>query len=174
MNKECVGSVAAGGPGLAFIAYLKGVAQMPGATIWAVLFFIVILSLGLGSQFVAIEGFVTAVVDMFPRFLRKGSRRKYFILYTCLLSFLIELSVVLAFFSSIKILNDAKSRDTFFDIMSCNVLIEFFFAGDVFPEEQYGDECILFDKKIYCFGGRSFMCVFNMKTIPVFDIKSKQ
>ena len=89
-----VGSVAEGGPGLAFIAYPKGVSQMPGAAIWAVLFFIMILSLGLGSQFVAVEGFVTAIVDMFPRFLRKGNRREYFILLTCVLSFVLGLSMV--------------------------------------------------------------------------------
>ena len=90
-----VGSVAdGGGLGLVFIAYPKGVAQMPGAAIWAVLFFIVILSPGLGSQFVAVKGFVTAVVDMFPRFLRKGNRREYFIFSTCLVSFLIGLSMV--------------------------------------------------------------------------------
>lgn len=89
-----VGSVAKGGPGLAFIAYPKGVAQMPGAPIWAILFFIMIMSLGLGSQFVAVEGFITAVVDMFPRFLRKGYRREYFILFTCLLSYILGLSMV--------------------------------------------------------------------------------
>lgn len=89
-----VGDVAEGGPGLAFIAYPKGVAQMPGAPIWAVLFFIMILSLGLGSQFVAVEGFVTAVVDVFPRTLRKGHRREYFIFFVCLLSFVLGLSMV--------------------------------------------------------------------------------
>lgn len=82
------------GPGLAFIAYPKGVAQMPGAAIWAIFFFVMILLLGLGSQFVAVEGFITAVVDMFPRYLRKGRRREYFIFFTCLVSFLIGLSMV--------------------------------------------------------------------------------
>lgn len=89
-----VGSVAEGGPGLAFIAYPKGVAQMPGSAIWAVLFFCMIISLGLGSQFVAVEGFVTAVVDMFPKTLRKGNRRVYFVATTCIVSFFLGLSMV--------------------------------------------------------------------------------
>lgn len=79
---------------MAFIAYPKGVSQMPYATIWAILFFVMILSLGLGSQFVAVEGFITAVVDMFPRYLRKGHRREYFIGVTCLLSYLVGLLMV--------------------------------------------------------------------------------
>ncbi|RWS04775.1 sodium- and chloride-dependent GABA transporter 2-like protein [Dinothrombium tinctorium] len=89
-----VGAVAEKGPGLAFIAYPKGVAEMPLAPLWAVLFFIMILLLGLGSQFVAVEGFITAVVDMFPRILRVGKRREWFIGFTCFISFIIGLTMV--------------------------------------------------------------------------------
>jgi len=89
-----VKAVVASGPGLAFITYPKAVALMPGAHVWAVLFFAMITLLGLGTQFVCVEAFVTAVVDVFPKYLRYGRRREWFILTTCLVSYLIGLAMV--------------------------------------------------------------------------------
>ena len=45
-------------------------------------------------QFVAIEGVVTAVVDLFPRFLRRGYRKELFTAIVCIVWFLIGLSMV--------------------------------------------------------------------------------
>ncbi len=57
-----VSEVAESGPGLVYIAYPKALAQLPWAPLWSCLFFFMIICLGLGSQFVQVEGFITAVV----------------------------------------------------------------------------------------------------------------
>lgn len=38
------------GPGLGFVAYPEGIAQMPAAPVWAVMFFFMLFTVGLGSQ----------------------------------------------------------------------------------------------------------------------------
>ena len=84
--------VAESGPGLAFIAYPKAVTQMPAAPFWAVLFFFMIILLGLDSQFVGVEAFITVVMDLFPQ-LRKNYNREIFIAVYCLFSFAVGLTM---------------------------------------------------------------------------------
>ncbi|CAH1989792.1 unnamed protein product [Acanthoscelides obtectus] len=65
-----ISTVAAGGPGLAFITYPSAISLMPWPNLWAVLFFLMLYTLGLDSLFVTIETIVTAIVDDFSH-LRK-------------------------------------------------------------------------------------------------------
>ncbi|KAJ8265954.1 hypothetical protein COCON_G00150530 [Conger conger] len=89
-----ISMVAESGPGLAFIAYPQAVAMMPVPQLWAVCFFVMIILLGLDSEFVGLEALVTAISDMYPSFFRVGHRRKLLLLLISVISFLIGLVMV--------------------------------------------------------------------------------
>uniref|UniRef100_A0A8C1PP56 Solute carrier family 6 member 8 n=1 Tax=Cyprinus carpio TaxID=7962 RepID=A0A8C1PP56_CYPCA len=89
-----ISKVAESGPGLAFIAYPKAVSMMPVAPVWAALFFIMLLLLGLDSQFVGVEGFVTGILDLFPGKYYMRYQREIAVAICCLLCFIIDISMV--------------------------------------------------------------------------------
>ncbi|XP_076578487.1 sodium- and chloride-dependent GABA transporter 2-like [Chaetodon auriga] len=90
-----ISEVAESGPGLAFIAYPRAVSMMPFSPLWAALFFIMIVFLGLDSQFVCVESLVTAVVDMYPAVFRRKNRRELFLLAVSLFSFFMGLTMLM-------------------------------------------------------------------------------
>lgn len=86
--------VASSGPGLAFIAYPKALSMLPGSSFWSVLFFLMILFLGLDSQFVCVESLATAITDLFPRFLRRQGAREILVMVIAVVCFLLALPLV--------------------------------------------------------------------------------
>ncbi|ETN67077.1 solute carrier family 6 (neurotransmitter transporter), invertebrate [Anopheles darlingi] len=62
-------SSAAEGTGLAFIVFTEAIVELPGSPFWAVLFFTMLLSLGLGSQIGILEGMLCTIfdIDIFKR-----------------------------------------------------------------------------------------------------------
>lgn len=62
-----VKDVATGGTGLAFEAYPDLVTRLPAAPFWAVLFFLMLFTLGLDSQFAIVETILTGILDYMPK-----------------------------------------------------------------------------------------------------------
>uniref|UniRef100_A0A671XP27 Transporter n=1 Tax=Sparus aurata TaxID=8175 RepID=A0A671XP27_SPAAU len=89
-----ISEVAESGPGLAFIVYPRAVAMMPVPQVWSVCFFVMIILLGLDSQFVGLECLMTSLVDLFPTYLRQGFRRELLLLAICSTCCVLGLSLV--------------------------------------------------------------------------------
>ncbi|XP_060898925.1 solute carrier family 6 member 22, tandem duplicate 2 [Labrus mixtus] len=89
-----ISMVAESGPGLAFIAYPRAVALMPLPQLWAVSFFVMIIFLGLDSEFVNLEALVTTISDMYPAFFRNKCYRKLLLLAIAVGSFLVGILMV--------------------------------------------------------------------------------
>nr|XP_011443803.2 sodium- and chloride-dependent glycine transporter 2 [Crassostrea gigas]XP_019927579.2 sodium- and chloride-dependent glycine transporter 2 [Crassostrea gigas]XP_034320566.1 sodium- and chloride-dependent glycine transporter 2 [Crassostrea gigas]XP_034320572.1 sodium- and chloride-dependent glycine transporter 2 [Crassostrea gigas] len=64
-NGVSIEKVVKSGPGLGFIAYPEALAKLPLPNLWAVLFFIMLLTVGLDSTFGTIEPVFTALSDSF-------------------------------------------------------------------------------------------------------------
>nr|XP_005899401.1 PREDICTED: sodium- and chloride-dependent neutral and basic amino acid transporter B(0+) [Bos mutus] len=77
---------------LAFIAYPEALAQLPGGPFWSVLFFFMLLTLGLDSQFASIETITTTIQDLFPKVMKK--MRAPITLGCCLVLFFLGLICV--------------------------------------------------------------------------------
>ncbi|PAV65755.1 hypothetical protein WR25_19709 isoform H [Diploscapter pachys] len=92
---KSVDEVAQAGPGLLFLAYPSGILKLPGTQLWSILFFLMVLFLGVDSQFCTMEGFFTAIIDEFPSLIRgRKYGRETFVGIICIISYLIGLSTV--------------------------------------------------------------------------------
>ncbi|XP_029452946.1 LOW QUALITY PROTEIN: sodium-dependent neutral amino acid transporter B(0)AT2 [Rhinatrema bivittatum] len=76
------------GTGLAFIAFTEAMTHFPASPFWSVMFFLMLVNLGLGSMFGTIEGIITPVVDTFK------VRKELLTVGCCLFAFSIGLIFV--------------------------------------------------------------------------------
>ncbi|XP_031434328.2 sodium- and chloride-dependent GABA transporter ine-like [Clupea harengus] len=83
------------GPGLAFVVYPEILATLPVPQLWAFLFFLMLLCLGLDSQFAHLELLVTTVMDgVGPKLPPALRQKEVVVLLVCLPSFLVGLPCV--------------------------------------------------------------------------------
>lgn len=91
-NLVCLFTYLVGGFGLAFIAYPEAILQLPASPLWAIMFFLMLFTLGLDSQFTTLETLATAIIDSYPRQLR--NRRWQIVLILSVLLFFLGFSCV--------------------------------------------------------------------------------
>lgn len=76
------------GPGLIFVVYPQLLARMPSPQLWSVLFFFMLLCLGLNSQFAIVEVVVTSIQDGFPNWIKmKLVYHELLVLIICFFAF---------------------------------------------------------------------------------------
>uniref|UniRef100_A0A8I3PQT8 Transporter n=2 Tax=Canis lupus familiaris TaxID=9615 RepID=A0A8I3PQT8_CANLF len=86
-----IGDVAKDGPGLIFIIYPEALATLPLSSAWAVIFFIMLLTLGIDSAMGGMESVITGLIDEFQLLHR---HRELFTLFIVLATFLLSLFCV--------------------------------------------------------------------------------
>ncbi|KAM4651449.1 sodium-dependent neutral amino acid transporter B(0)AT2-like isoform 1-T2 [Discoglossus pictus] len=79
------------GTGLAFIVFTEAMAHLPASPFWSLLFFLMLLNLGLSTMFGNMQGIITPLLDNF-KLLRK--RKTIFTVICCVVGFVIGLIFV--------------------------------------------------------------------------------
>ncbi|XP_050673089.1 sodium-dependent noradrenaline transporter-like [Leptidea sinapis] len=82
-----ISSVATEGPGLVFQVYPEAVATLPGASLWAMLFFFMLIMLGLDSGMGGLECVITGLLDAARASGAHHLRREHFTLVVVCVSF---------------------------------------------------------------------------------------
>ncbi|KAK3788155.1 hypothetical protein RRG08_042849 [Elysia crispata] len=83
-----VENVTTDGAGLIFVAYPEALYQLPVPQLWSILFFFMVVCLGMGTQFPSVETVMTGLQDEFP--VLRGKRSNIvFRLMVCVVGFLL-------------------------------------------------------------------------------------
>uniref|UniRef100_A0A8D0H622 Transporter n=1 Tax=Sphenodon punctatus TaxID=8508 RepID=A0A8D0H622_SPHPU len=90
--KVNIEDVADQGPGIAFVVYPEALTRLPLSPFWAIIFFLMLLTLGLDTMFATIETIVTSVSDEFPKYLR--THKPLFTLGCCVAFFIMGFPMI--------------------------------------------------------------------------------
>ncbi|XP_037755881.1 sodium- and chloride-dependent glycine transporter 2 isoform X1 [Chelonia mydas] len=90
--KVDIEDVADQGPGIAFVVYPEALTRLPLSPFWAIIFFLMLLTLGLDTMFATIETIVTSVSDEFPKYLR--THKPLFTLVCCISFFIMGFPMI--------------------------------------------------------------------------------
>ena len=85
--------IATSGPGLVFLAYPELVLSLPASFVWSILFFLMLLILGIDTEFCCVESLVTFISDKWLDQLR--SRRRLVAAGVCVTCYVLGLPMIL-------------------------------------------------------------------------------
>uniref|UniRef100_A0A8C5WQ31 Transporter n=1 Tax=Laticauda laticaudata TaxID=8630 RepID=A0A8C5WQ31_LATLA len=132
--KVSIKDVATEGAGLVFILYPEAISTLNGSTFWAIVFFIMLLSLGIDSSMGGMEAVITGLADDFQILKRN---RKLFTLAVCISTFLLSLLCVSN--GGIYILtlldNYAAGTSILFAVLVEAIGVSWFYGVDRFSED---------------------------------------
>ncbi|KAJ3593193.1 hypothetical protein NHX12_005529 [Muraenolepis orangiensis] len=126
--------VATDGPGLVFIIYPEAISTLPGSRFWAIMFFIMLLTLGIDSSMGGMEAVITGLSDDF-KILKK--HRKLFTFATAFGTFLFALLCITN--GGIYVLtlldNYAAGTSILFGVLIEAIGVSWFYGVDRFSED---------------------------------------
>ncbi|CAG0879290.1 unnamed protein product [Cyprideis torosa] len=77
IRNKSIKDVGTEGPGLVFMVYPEALAMMDGSMIWSIIFFFMLITLGIDSTFGGLEAVITGLCDEYPNAF--GRRREIFV-----------------------------------------------------------------------------------------------
>ena len=88
VTSQSIDQVIQAGQGLSFVVYPYAVTTIKGAPFWSILFFIMMLALGLDTMMANVETTITSILDVFPKLKQKTSRKYITVTVICVIYFL--------------------------------------------------------------------------------------
>ena len=89
-----IDEVVSSGPGLVFIVYPEALAKLPIAPMWSILFFIMMLALGFGSELSLVETVLTAFQDDLHETINTKTKKIVYRVVVCICCFCLGLPMV--------------------------------------------------------------------------------
>ncbi|KAK1161866.1 sodium-dependent noradrenaline transporter-like [Acipenser oxyrinchus oxyrinchus] len=134
MHGVNIEDVATEGPGLVFIIYPEAISTLPGSTFWSIVFFLMLLTLGIDSSMGGMEAIITGLTDDF-KILKRN--RKLFTFVTAFGTFLVALSCVTNGGIYVLTLLDSFSAGTsiLFGVLIEAIGVSWFYGVDRFSED---------------------------------------
>ncbi|KAG9341966.1 hypothetical protein JZ751_018283, partial [Albula glossodonta] len=126
--------VATEGAGLVFIIYPEAISTLPGSTFWAIVFFIMLLTLGIDSSMGGMEAVITGLTDDF-KILKRN--RKLFTFATAFGTFLVALLCITNGGIYVLTLLDTYAAGTsiLFGVLIEAIGVSWFYGVDRFSED---------------------------------------